>query len=728
MILYDDKYNFLGMSSETLGFLGYEDINEFLSLNSDVANLFVRKEGFIYNFENFSWIDFVLFSGSANKSALITLKNGQETKVDLSIKEVHLANEMNGIRKMYGVKLISENFHEISGVAKQESPIKGAIGGFTLGEVSAPEINKEPEPIAEEVVQQESFEQAIEASKEQVSEPVKNDSFILNFSEDALKPKEEIQETPVETVQEESSEEFKLDLFKTDTPQEVQTETKEITPLASEAQTQTQSASSNFFTLDTQTPTEDAVNETDEVPVQTETFNFDALKTELSPQIETEQTTEQSTPQKSIQEETPFTLNFLKLPTEEHTPQAEAPLEIQKTPQVEEESLKLDFLKQDASVEEISQKFEAQSIQEEETQPSLKLDFLSVENIQEEETPQVTEPVESTPEETKPFTLNFLQNDLTEVADAKIPEIQTAQDKATIIEQIKQDIQEIDAGSNAEQTVNETESALSHILDIPETPQVEQPLQLHNEPQPSKPTDTPQAQRSVEEDTTQPLSNFQIEETKTLDKNRSFTSTLKGLFGKKESDMSAESSEEMFEFKLKHDNQPEETESLSITETEEEESPLAFIKEQTPSTLSRDNTFAPMQEEVSKEPVPIIQELIKEEVVEESEAEISFPPLTNLGLTQEETFDLIADFITDAKESQTSIEQFITANDFDKINYSLVKIKSSAEILNLDAIISISNSMREHCITKDTQKVTADVEKLKAHITLLERHLEETAV
>ncbi|MCH9812415.1 MAG: hypothetical protein K0U47_00535 [Epsilonproteobacteria bacterium] len=728
MILYDDKYNFLGMSSETLGFLGYEDINEFLSLNSDVANLFVRKEGFIYNFENFSWIDFVLFSGSANKSALITLKNGQETKVDLSIKEVHLANEMNGIRKMYGVKLISENFHEISGVAKQESPIKGAIGGFTLGEVSAPEINKEPEPIAEEVVQQESFEQAIEASKEQVSEPVKNDSFILNFSEDALKPKEEIQETPVETVQEESSEEFKLDLFKTDTPQEVQTETKEITPLASEAQTQTQSASSNFFTLDTQTPTEDAVNETDEVPVQTETFNFDALKTELSPQIETEQTTEQSTPQESIQEETPFTLNFLKLPTEEHTPQAEAPLEIQKTPQVEEESLKLDFLKQDASVEEISQKFEAQSIQEEETQPSLKLDFLSVENIQEEETPQVTEPVESTPEETKPFTLNFLQNDLTEVADAKIPEIQTAQDKATIIEQIKQDIQEIDAGSNAEQTVNETESALSHILDIPETPQVEQPLQLHNEPQPSKPTDTPQAQRSVEEDTTQPLSNFQIEETKTLDKNRSFTSTLKGLFGKKESDMSAESSEEMFEFKLKHDNQPEETESLSITETEEEESPLAFIKEQTPSTLSRDNTFAPMQEEVSKEPVPIIQELIKEEVVEESEAEISFPPLTNLGLTQEETFDLIADFITDAKESQTSIEQFITANDFDKINYSLVKIKSSAEILNLDAIISISNSMREHCITKDTQKVTADVEKLKAHITLLERHLEETAV
>jgi hypothetical protein len=57
MILYDDKHNFLGMSSHTLGFLGYEDIGDFLSLQKDFAELFVNREGFIYNFDNFNWID-----------------------------------------------------------------------------------------------------------------------------------------------------------------------------------------------------------------------------------------------------------------------------------------------------------------------------------------------------------------------------------------------------------------------------------------------------------------------------------------------------------------------------------------------------------------------------------------------------------------------------------------------------------------------------------------------
>ena len=58
MILYDDKYNFLGMSSHTLGFLGYEDIQEFISMHNDFANVFVQKEGFIYKYDNFNWIDF----------------------------------------------------------------------------------------------------------------------------------------------------------------------------------------------------------------------------------------------------------------------------------------------------------------------------------------------------------------------------------------------------------------------------------------------------------------------------------------------------------------------------------------------------------------------------------------------------------------------------------------------------------------------------------------------
>ena len=126
MILYDDKHKFLGMSSHTLSFLGYEDINDFLSMHNDFANLFVNKEGYIYNFDNFNWIDFVLYSGSANKSALIKLKNSKETKVDISIKEIHLAHDVNNMKKIYSVKILSDNFNEISNIPKAES------SGFSL--------------------------------------------------------------------------------------------------------------------------------------------------------------------------------------------------------------------------------------------------------------------------------------------------------------------------------------------------------------------------------------------------------------------------------------------------------------------------------------------------------------------------------------------------------------------------------------------------------------------
>ena len=101
MILYDQNYNFIGMSNETLSYLGYEDLADFTSQHSDFANLLVNKEGYIYKFGNFSWIDFVLYSGSPNKSALLKLKNGDETEIKISVKEVHLTADLNGSSKFY---------------------------------------------------------------------------------------------------------------------------------------------------------------------------------------------------------------------------------------------------------------------------------------------------------------------------------------------------------------------------------------------------------------------------------------------------------------------------------------------------------------------------------------------------------------------------------------------------------------------------------------------------
>ena len=114
MILYDQNFKFIGMSAETLTFLGYEDLEEFCSMHGDFADLFIKREGYIHKFENFSWIHYILYSGAANKKALIGKKNGGELSVEITIKEVFLNQAYEGLEKIYSVKLINENFTTIS--------------------------------------------------------------------------------------------------------------------------------------------------------------------------------------------------------------------------------------------------------------------------------------------------------------------------------------------------------------------------------------------------------------------------------------------------------------------------------------------------------------------------------------------------------------------------------------------------------------------------------------
>lgn len=89
MVLYDSEANFLAISDDSIKFLGYDDANDFEKYVNDVADLFAVKSGYVYKFNNFSWIDYILHSGAANKSAIVKLKNGHEVEVDLHIKEVY---------------------------------------------------------------------------------------------------------------------------------------------------------------------------------------------------------------------------------------------------------------------------------------------------------------------------------------------------------------------------------------------------------------------------------------------------------------------------------------------------------------------------------------------------------------------------------------------------------------------------------------------------------------
>ncbi len=109
MILYDNKSNLLGISHEVLMLLGYDDLEDFNSYTKDVADLFVKKSGYIHKYDGFSWIDYVLHGGSSNKTALLRLKNERLVEVEVSIKEILLTKSFNNMELFYQVDLKPKN-------------------------------------------------------------------------------------------------------------------------------------------------------------------------------------------------------------------------------------------------------------------------------------------------------------------------------------------------------------------------------------------------------------------------------------------------------------------------------------------------------------------------------------------------------------------------------------------------------------------------------------------
>jgi hypothetical protein len=588
MILYDDKHNFLGMSSHTLSFLGYEDINDFLSMHNDFANLFVNQEGYIYNFNNFNWIDFVLYSGSANKSALIKLKNGKETKVDISIKEVYLAHDIENMKKIYSVKVFNDNFNEISNTPKTET---GGLSGFSLSEL----VTKEPET---EMVKEENIVTTTTESETATMQSPKNESFILNIADDELTSKEIVDSSLAIEDEKPQNNDFKLDFFK-----------NEESPIEEK-----ESISKDDFLVQNEVTSED------EKP-----FEFNLLKDE------------------HVEEENIIETPSLSLQSDENTFIKDTELTSAKEEVLEDKSIKLDVVPQTI------------------TDNNFKLDFLKTDLIKEE-----------IPEEKM-----SIKEESTKSANNQ-----------EIIQQIKDDIKEIDSNNS------ENEAPIQFDLNQPSPISFEQPQ-------------TSQVEQPIEFETNinitqEEFSNFQMKESQTSDTDdNSFTDILKGLFAggtmavaSSAIDSNLTKEENNFAFDLKENKEEEVEEKVQVEEKIQ------------------------VQEEVQVQ---------REEIKREEPQEVSLS-LSSLGLSPDDEFNLLSDFIVDTRDSIETIEQFTHTKDFDKINYALVKIKSSAEILNLNDIIDNAISMRKHCITEDSEKVTAETQRLKDNISMLEKHLEVTAI
>jgi len=91
VLIYDHNKEFIGIDQESLKLLGYTQFDDLIHEHKDVAELFVKKPGYIHNFTNFPWIDFVLHAESDDAKVIIAGKN-KAFSATIEIIPLYLSN------------------------------------------------------------------------------------------------------------------------------------------------------------------------------------------------------------------------------------------------------------------------------------------------------------------------------------------------------------------------------------------------------------------------------------------------------------------------------------------------------------------------------------------------------------------------------------------------------------------------------------------------------------
>lgn len=135
MLFYNHKQEFIGIDEDGLKLLNYDSLEALLEVCSDVADLFAKEPGYIHNFKNFGWIDFLLHADSDASSAIVHA-NGRTFSCMLQVHKLYLCAEpsQNGymIEMLHVVPMSGEEI-------KAGTP------------AAAPKPQAEPKPAAETV-------------------------------------------------------------------------------------------------------------------------------------------------------------------------------------------------------------------------------------------------------------------------------------------------------------------------------------------------------------------------------------------------------------------------------------------------------------------------------------------------------------------------------------------------------------------------------------------------
>lgn len=150
MLLYNQRKEFIGIDEDDLASLGFNNIADLMSESEDFADLFVKKPGFIHNFKNFSWIDFILHSEAEESKAIIHAK-GTNYSCVLHVAPFYFTSDETGfivhvrnVRALKGAEDAQAN-KDLEASGGIQAPVKPTpvekVAAAPEPEPAAPEIN-----------------------------------------------------------------------------------------------------------------------------------------------------------------------------------------------------------------------------------------------------------------------------------------------------------------------------------------------------------------------------------------------------------------------------------------------------------------------------------------------------------------------------------------------------------------------------------------------------------
>ncbi len=89
MLIYRNDGKLFCISKKALQLAGYHDIEHFNAEHNDYSELFIKRPGYIYNFENFSWLTFLRNAYKEQKKVLIATKDNAIYECELAMETIY---------------------------------------------------------------------------------------------------------------------------------------------------------------------------------------------------------------------------------------------------------------------------------------------------------------------------------------------------------------------------------------------------------------------------------------------------------------------------------------------------------------------------------------------------------------------------------------------------------------------------------------------------------------